>query len=247
MTNNQYSGITYYYDLWTNSGYYDYQSMARGAYSILGAGKQILELGVGTGSLVEKYLEIDPNCEFTGIDFTNSMLEIAEKRVGNKAKLIEADALTMNLQTTFDAAISNGGVWGVLGEENPGNQVNSYRFGGHIYGLESNYNGLMNLKKHLKPGGLLLLHIQKPHPNYDKELPGGIIYSQKIKEVENTRDYETWQKNYFFIKDGKILAEEEITITCFSLKVSNQIFNQVGFEFQNTDDFYHFAVYKNVS
>lgn len=31
--------------------------------------------------------------------------------MGNKAKLIVADALTMELNTTFDVAISNWGVW----------------------------------------------------------------------------------------------------------------------------------------
>ena len=110
----QYSQIAQYYDLWVTSGYYDYRSMAKSAHDIVGNGRHLLELGVGTGLLVEEYLKLDPNCTFTGIDFAPSMLEIAhrrlgEGRLGKDIKLMEADAVTMALNTTFDAAISNGG------------------------------------------------------------------------------------------------------------------------------------------
>lgn len=78
---------------------------------LLGKGRDIIELGVGTGLLVEEYLKVDPTCQFTGVDFTASMLEIGKKRLGDRAKLVEADVVTMDLDETFDAAISNGGVW----------------------------------------------------------------------------------------------------------------------------------------
>ncbi|GGA25608.1 trans-aconitate 2-methyltransferase [Okeania sp. KiyG1] len=92
---NQYTGITNYYDLLMMSGYYDYHNIAKEVYSIIGNNCEIIELGTGTGLLAEKYIEIDPNCQFTGVDITPSFLEIAKKRLGNKAKLIVADALTM--------------------------------------------------------------------------------------------------------------------------------------------------------
>ncbi len=69
MTDNKYAGIASYYDLWVTSGYYDYQSLAQEIHSYIGNGHNILELGVGTGLLVEKFLEIDTSCTFTGVDF----------------------------------------------------------------------------------------------------------------------------------------------------------------------------------
>ncbi len=36
------------------------------------------------------------------------MLEVGKERLGDQVKLIEADVVTMNLGTQFDAAISNG-------------------------------------------------------------------------------------------------------------------------------------------
>ncbi|NES83558.1 MAG: class I SAM-dependent methyltransferase, partial [Moorea sp. SIO2B7] len=146
---NQYTEITKYYDLWVTSGYYDFQSLAKEAHSIVGDGRQVLELGVGTGLLAQKYIELDPTCEFTGIDFTASMLEIAKQRLGNQVKLIEADAVTMDLNAKFDVAISNGGVWGILDQ---GDQA-QWQFGGHVPGLEANRQGLANVARHLKEGG----------------------------------------------------------------------------------------------
>ncbi|MEO1427497.1 MAG: class I SAM-dependent methyltransferase [Cyanobacteria bacterium J06633_8] len=212
--------------------------MAKTAHSIVGDGCQILELGVGTGLLVEKYLEIDPTCKFTGVDFAPSMLEIAQQRLGEEVELIEADALTMDLNATFDVAISNGGVWGILdlGEQ--------WQFGGHIPGIEANRQGLRRLARHLKSGGLLLLHLQKPHQNYEKSLPGGIVYSQYIEELEETQDYHTLQKNYYFKKDEEVLAQDQVLITCFKPEISQQLLTETGFDLQGKSDGEHFVVYK---
>ncbi len=235
---NQYTDITKYYDLWVTSGYYDYQIMAEEANSIIGNSQNILELGVGTGLLAQKYLEIDPSCEFTGVDFTASMLEIAESRVGDKVKLIEADAVTMNLNEKFDVAISNGGVWGIL------DLGDFWEFGGHVPGIAANRQGLENLSQHLQEGALLLLHLQKPHKTYDKLLKGGIIYSQSIEEIEDTPEYHTLLKSYLFKQGDEILAQEQITITCFKPETSKKLLSEAGFELQGTSKGEKFAIYK---
>lgn len=237
---NEYTNITEYYDLWVTSGYYDFQSLAEEAHSIVGDGRQVLELGVGTGLLAEKYLEIDPTCEFTGVDFTPSMLEIGKKRLGNQAKLIEADAVTMNLNATFDVAISNGGVWGILDLGEP----ERWEFGGHVPNLEANRQGLANLADHLREGGLLLLHLQKPHPNFDKTLAGGIVYSQLVEEGEDTSEYHTFYKSYFFKQDGKILAQEKLLITAFKPETSRQLLTEAGFELKGKTKNDRFAIYQ---
>lgn len=235
---NQYTNITQYYDLWITSGYYDFDYLANEARSVVGNGREVLELGVGTGLLAEKYIEIDPTCKFTGVDFTPSMLEIGKKRLADKAKLIEADVVTMDLNATFDAAISNGGVWGIL------DLGDIWEFGGHVPNIEANRQGLANLARHLRKGGLLLLHLQKPHEDYEKSLPGGIVYSQFVEEGEDTSEYHTFKKNYFFKQDGKILAREQLLITCFKPETSRKMLSEAGFDFQGTSNNHSFAVYK---
>ncbi|MEM8718836.1 MAG: class I SAM-dependent methyltransferase [Cyanobacteria bacterium P01_G01_bin.39] len=235
---NQYTNITEYYDLWVTSGYYDYQVMAQAANRIIGNGRKIIELGVGTGLLAQKYLEIDPSCGFTGVDFTASMLEIAQKRVGAQVKLIEADVVNMNLKQKFEVAISNGGVWGIL------DLGDRWEFGGHVPGVDANAQGLENLANHLQEDGLLLLHLQRPHKTYDKLLAEGIVYSQSIEEIEDTKNYHTLLKSYLFKKDGKILAQEQITITCFKPDTSKKLLSEAGFELQGTSDDDKFAIYQ---
>lgn len=235
---NQYTGIAEYYDLLVTSGYYDYQSIAKEAHSIVGDGSRIIELGVGTGLLAERYTEIDPNCEFTGIDITLSMLEIANKRLGNRAKLIEGNALTMDLNATFDVAISNGGVWVFL------DWGDRWELGSHIPNVEANRQGLKNLARHLREGGLFLLNLQKVGWNSEKLLPGGIVYYQCIEEVEDTIDYHIRQKSYFFKKDGEILAQEQLKLIFFKLKAYQQLLSEAGFDFQGTNNDNSLAIYK---
>lgn len=235
---NQYTNITKYYDLWVQSGYYDYQIMAEEARAIIANHSRILEIGVGTGLLAEKYMELDPTCEFTGVDFTTSMLEIARERLGDKAILVDADVVTMDLNTTFDVAISNGGVWGIL------DLGDRREFGGHVPGIEDNRKGLANLARHLRPGGLVLLHLQKPHKTYDKVLDGGIVYSQLLEEVEDTPEYHSLQKSYFFKQDGQILAQEQLLITCFKSDISEKLLSEAGFDFQGISNNNLFAIYR---
>ena len=235
---NQYTKITEYYDLWVTSGYYDYQLMAQEANQIIGNGAKVLELGVGTGLLAQEYLKIDPSCELTGVDFTASMLEIAASRVGDRVELIEADAVDMDLNQKFTAAISNGGVWGIL------DLGDTWRFGGHVPGMDKNIQGLKNTAYHLQPGGLLLLHLQQPHPTYERPLAGGITYAQSIEELEDTAQFSTWLKSYFFQKDGEILAQDQITITCFHPHTSEKILSEARFEFQGTSKGKKFAIYQ---
>ena len=112
--------------------------------------KKILELGVGTGLLAEKLKALAPEAEFTGVDITTPMLEIARKRLGEWGKLVEADVCDMNLQETFDIAVSSGGVW-VINQRGDRTDI-----GSHIKGVEQDIQGLANVAQHLGQNGLLL-------------------------------------------------------------------------------------------
>ncbi len=73
--------------------------------------QSIIEIGVGTGLLLEQLLKIDPQYNLTGMDHTAAMLEIAKERLGDRAKLFEADIISMSIPEEFDVAISNGGLF----------------------------------------------------------------------------------------------------------------------------------------
>ena len=77
---NRYTGITDCYDLLMRGGYYDHDTMAGAADAVMGDRKKVLELGVGTGLFAQNLADKKPNCDITGVDFTPSMLEIAQER-----------------------------------------------------------------------------------------------------------------------------------------------------------------------
>ncbi|NES02056.1 MAG: hypothetical protein F6K22_03950 [Okeania sp. SIO2F4] len=77
----------------------------------------------------------------------------------------------------------------------------------HIPDVQANYQGFKNLASHLRTGAWFLLSIQKSGIDFEKNLPGGIVYSQLIEELENKVDYPTRKKSYLFKKDGEILAQ----------------------------------------
>ncbi|MGY5874284.1 MAG: class I SAM-dependent methyltransferase [Candidatus Thorarchaeota archaeon] len=69
-------------------------------------GMKILDLGVGTGTLAQKFVEA--NCEVWGVDFSGKMLELAKKKVPS-AHLFKADIRSTwpdELQLDYDRIVS---------------------------------------------------------------------------------------------------------------------------------------------
>ncbi|MBC6477484.1 MAG: class I SAM-dependent methyltransferase [Hormoscilla sp. GM7CHS1pb] len=157
------------------SGYYNYRKEAQSLDSILKGRKKILEIGVGTGLLAEKVLELNPNYEITGIDFTPAMLDRSKARLGNRAKVVEANVLSMDLQESFDGIYSHGGPAGV---SRVGKDYHLYSF---LPNWEDSVKMLNNIARHLVDGGLLVLSIQGEETDADGEqdIGKGIVYEQQ--------------------------------------------------------------------
>lgn len=235
---SEYTGITDYYDLLMTQGYYDYEGMAIAVHSLIKDGrKKILELGVGTGLLAEKLLALAPEAEFTGVDITSSMLEIARKRLGAWGKLIEADVYNMDLEETFDIAVSSGGVW-VINQRGDRTDL-----GNHKNEIPQDIKGLTNVAKHLSQNGLLLLSVQGEHKNYQQNLPSGIVYSQEIEKIGGNDEIESIAKSYFFKKDEEILAQQKLNLNYIKQWKKEEIMEQAGFTFVGIHDSQKFHVY----
>ena len=236
---NQYTKITDYYDLLMTEGYYDYNAMAKAVYSLKNNGKKILELGVGSGLFAEKLKDIYPECEFTGVDYTASMVEIAKKRLGNWGNLLEGDVVKMDLNNTFDIAVSIGGVWVIIKTDEGKNDL-----GTHLKDIDEDMTGLKNVAKHIRKDGLLLLSVQGEHKNFEQNLSSGIIYSQSIANLQD-EDYTYFiDKSYFFKKDGEILAQQTLKLGFFKEYKKKEMLKEAGFTFIGIHDSQKFHIYK---
>ena len=129
---NTYEGIADYYDILMTDGYYDYTEISDSLCKVIGDRTDILELGVGTGLVVEKILERKPNFKITGVDNTHAMIEKAKKRIGDRIKYELQDVTKLNLDLQFDAAFSVGGCWYFI----DGGKDKSLDFCSHIDDLE---------------------------------------------------------------------------------------------------------------
>ncbi|MEM7724877.1 MAG: class I SAM-dependent methyltransferase [Cyanobacteria bacterium P01_A01_bin.45] len=238
---SQYTSITDYYDLLMTQGYYDYQGMADAVYSLMKNRQKILEIGVGTGLLAEKLLLLAPESEFTGVDITSSMLDVARKRLGKWGKLVEADVIDMNLQETFDMAVSSGGVW-VINQRD-----DRFDLGTHDNNFERDLKGLTNVCKHLREHGLLLLSVQGDQKKYEQSLPSGILYSQDVKQLIDNNGIEVFEKSYFFKKDNEILAQQKLRLKFIRQEKKEEILKQAGFNFLGIHDSQKFHIYEKSS
>lgn len=71
-------------------------------------GVRILDLGCGTGALMELVLAEDPTRIITGLDLSLQMLQVAKKRLGEKAELILGDSECLPFEdNSFDVVYCN--------------------------------------------------------------------------------------------------------------------------------------------
>lgn len=239
LSKNEYSSITSYYDLLMTQGYYDYQKMAEAVSSLIKEKDclKIIELGVGTGLFAEKLQLLAPESEFTGVDITAPMLDIARKRLGEWGKLVEANLMDTDLQDTFDMAVSSGGVW-VINQRKGRTDL-----GIHGSNINQNITGLTNLAKHLHQDGLLLLSVQGEQKKYEQNLPGGIVYSQEVEKIAENEEIESIEKSYYFKQNGKILAQQRLELSFIKQWKKEEILEQAGFTFVGIHDSQEFHIY----
>ena len=235
---NTYTGISDCYDLLMSSGYYDHDAMAHAAAAVIGERRQsVLELGVGTGMFVESLVKASPEFEITGVDFTPEMLDIAEKRIGDDAALIEADVTSMDLDRTFDAAISSGGVWVVIRDEG------DVMLGTHMYDYDDELQGLQNVNRHLVPDGLLLLSIQDMHRDFSRELEDNIVYSQSVSRADDPVDeHFTIEKEYRFTRGEEVIAEQTLHLGFYRRGLMDEMLDLADFEQDGIDESGQFYV-----
>ena len=74
-----YTSMSTYYDVIMTSGYYDYKKIVDGVLNQPSA--NILEIGCGTGLILEEIAKRNPAISLTGMDLTQAMLNIAQKRL----------------------------------------------------------------------------------------------------------------------------------------------------------------------
>lgn len=223
---DSYADLSPFYDRVMTSGYYDYDAYARTLLTCIGTGREVLELGVGTGLVADRLLALGPeDLRLTGIDHTDTMLAQAHSRLGNRARLHRRDILDMSFPAAFDVAYSVGGIWYIV-EDGQESWLSS-----HLMEEQDNATALTKLAAAIRPGGSLLLSVQGPHRRHDRTLREGLLYTQHVQTDPEGRHI----KDYFIEDQGLVVAHQRLRFRLFAQNTAGALLKACGFHLQHSD------------
>jgi len=106
---NAYSKVAWIYDVWSKLT--ESKALRKALnFASINDGESILEVAVGTGSLFEQIINLNPNGRNEGLDISESMLRKARIRLKNykNFNLIHEDAYNLPYENdTFDVLVNN--------------------------------------------------------------------------------------------------------------------------------------------
>jgi SAM-dependent methyltransferase len=218
-----YTIMSAYYDAIMTSGYYDYsaivdQLLQHEPY------QNVLEIGCGTGLILEELARRKHVHSITGVDLTPSMLQIAQKRLQSfsNLQLLNQNVTQLHLDRQYDLVFSYGGVWYFVVDADKEPFLVS-----HIPGDQENKEGFASLTKYVQKGGTFLLGIQGPHHDYEKVISNGMTYSQKIDDCEDG-----FIKHYYLADKGHNLMAQTVQYRTYDFASALELLGSYGFTYQ---------------
>jgi SAM-dependent methyltransferase len=218
-----YTNMSAYYDAIMTSGYYDYKSIVDNLLQHESY-QHVLEIGCGTGLILEELANRKHVTSIMGVDLTQSMLEIAQDRLKGfpNVQLSNQDVTKLALDKQYGLVFSYGGVWYfVIDGDNEPFLVS------HIPDAGANEKGFEHLTKYVNHGGTLLLGIQGPHHDYEKVISNGMTYSQKIDHCEDG-----FIKHYYLADKGNNLMAQTTQYRTYDFASAQKLLKSYGFEYQ---------------
>jgi SAM-dependent methyltransferase len=219
---SDYTEMSAYYDLIMTSGYYDYDAIVADLARFDQA-QTILEIGCGTGLILERLAAARPEVDIVGIDLTQAMLDIAAARLAahSRISMHQENIVTLSLDREYDLAFSYGGVWYFVRGENG----NDFSMISHIRDEEQNQVGFERLAAHLPAGGTLLLGIQAPHSDYARPVIGGMEYEQRITPIVNG-----FRKQYTLATEDRTVMDQTTDYRTYDFEEALELLDKCGLE-----------------
>ncbi len=217
-----YSNMASYYDVIMTSGYYDYAKIVD-SLVLQDSIEKVLEIGCGTGLILEELARRKPSIQISGIDLTAPMLAIAKERLKpfKNVVLSQQDVCNLSLPSAHNVAFSYGGVWYFVidGDKQP-------FLVSHISDHEANLQGLEKMAQHIAPHGTLLLGIQGPHHDYETVISNGMKYSQKIDPTDIG-----FTKHYYLDDGPQTLMAQTVKYRTYSFEEAKNMLSAYGLSY----------------
>ncbi len=207
----------------------NYHEIATELAKIVGDYRDLLDIGIGTGLVVEHLLQIEPSYKITGIDNSRSLLEQAKRRLGQKVDLHYQSISELDIGKKFDVAYSRGGAWFMLVD----NELKT-TFGSHILSSVDIQKSFYCVAKHLKENGILIMGYSNLDSINLVKLDNNLCY-QRIVDTELIENKLYANSNYSFYKDEELLAQQTVKLRLLSYQTVTTMLEKAGFVEKNIE------------
>ena len=219
--NDGYDKLAQFYDSFVTKNR-NYDEIAKELAEMIGDKKDLLDIGIGTGLIVEHLLKMNPSYKITGIDTSESLLEQAQKRLGDNVELHCQSVSELESDRTFDVAYSRGGAWTFVRDRA------ETMLGSHLLNLEDIQKSFNAVAKHLKTGGRLIVSSSNAYGNNLVELEDSIVHERTATtEIVNNERYAIL--DYRFYKDKELLAKQILKLRLLSYNTVTLMLEKAGF------------------
>ncbi len=207
---DQYTKLAKYYDEFVQKNR-DYHEIATELAQLIGEGRELLDIGIGTGLIVENLLAIESSYNITGIDTSSALLEEAGKRLTDGADLYCQSVSELSLEKSFDVAYSRGGAWTFVEHEA------EVMLASHLCNLDDIQQSFDRVAKHLKVGGLLIISASNAYGDNMVNMDNGVVHQRKASsKIVAAERYAVL--DYLFYQDEALLAEQTLQLRLLNYK-----------------------------
>ena len=219
--NDQYQGLAKFYDNFVQKDR-NYSEVATELAQIIGEARDLLDIGIGTGLIVENLLQIEPAYKITGIDTSESLLEEAQKRLGQKVDLYCQSVSELDIGKKFDVAYSRGGAWTFF------NCESETMLASHIFSSLDIQKSFDCVAKHLQGGGLLIISFSNGYRDNLVELDNGIVH-KRIATTELIKNERYAILDHLFYQDEELLTQQTLKLKLLSYQTCKMMLEKAGF------------------
>lgn len=200
----------------------DYSHVGKALRDLIGDRQTLLEVGVGTGLVVEALLDINPNYEIWGIDNHQPLLDQAKAKFDStdNVQFHLQDVLNLSLPKKFEVAYSRGGASMFI------NTPDGCWFASHLTGRDNNLKSLKLIAEHLQEGGLFIINADK-YRNYDNELRDGVIHHRRIeRKTIDGEDYMVFDLS--ISRNKEVVNRQVLQLFLLSYQDAKELFIEAG-------------------
>jgi len=219
--NDQYQKIAQFYDGFVSQNR-NYPEIATELAEIIGKDRNLLDIGIGTGLVVEHLLQIEPSYQITGIDTSEPLLEQANQRLGQKVDLYCQSISELNVAKKFDVAYSRGGAWTLV------NDQSETMLASHLFSSADIQQSFDCVARYLQEGGRLIISSSNAYGDNLVELDNGIVH-KRLATTEFIDDERYAILDYRFYQNDELLAQQTLKLRLLSYPTFTKMLEQAGF------------------